>query len=212
MMKLGRSKHWSQPLQLITGEEKLNPSAILEYFQPLQNFLREENKRLRKEDLVRQNLERHNEAASKQCRKQVKASWDVATDVNNQTKWDILAKQMLSLAQFEKEQYNFYFKNLSATDFQDEKIQRQLKFLSKLGIQILNDDRLAEWTRVKANMGSVYNNAKFCDYDELNCILDINGLSLDPGMFHLVNEILDVFLLILLISNCRNYGYHGEIN
>jgi len=35
--------HWKESLRLITGEEKLNASALLEYFQPLYEYLTEEN-------------------------------------------------------------------------------------------------------------------------------------------------------------------------
>lgn len=40
---MGSSKHWSDALEILTGERKLNASAMIEYFKPLYDYLREEN-------------------------------------------------------------------------------------------------------------------------------------------------------------------------
>ncbi|CAB3378676.1 Hypothetical predicted protein [Cloeon dipterum] len=45
MMSMGSSRPWQDALYEITGERKLNPSALLEYFHPLQEWLRKENLR-----------------------------------------------------------------------------------------------------------------------------------------------------------------------
>lgn len=43
-LSLGKSKHWSEVLKVITnGETELSADAILEYFAPLQEFLKKEN-------------------------------------------------------------------------------------------------------------------------------------------------------------------------
>lgn len=43
-LSLGNSKHWSEVLKVITnGETELSADAILEYFAPLQEFLKKEN-------------------------------------------------------------------------------------------------------------------------------------------------------------------------
>jgi peptidyl-dipeptidase A len=44
MMKLGLSKPWPEALQTATGERELDASAIREYFGPLENWLRDQNK------------------------------------------------------------------------------------------------------------------------------------------------------------------------
>ncbi|PNF19925.1 hypothetical protein B7P43_G11508 [Cryptotermes secundus] len=42
-LSIGSSRHWTEALQILTGESKMNGSALLEYFQPLYEFLKAEN-------------------------------------------------------------------------------------------------------------------------------------------------------------------------
>jgi len=42
-LKLGSSRHWKDVLFVMTGERELRGSALLEYFQPLFEFLQKEN-------------------------------------------------------------------------------------------------------------------------------------------------------------------------
>lgn len=47
-LSLGSSKHWTEALDIITGERELSADAILEYFKPLHEFLIEENSKASK--------------------------------------------------------------------------------------------------------------------------------------------------------------------
>ncbi|XP_064626847.1 angiotensin-converting enzyme-like [Lineus longissimus] len=44
-MKLGRSKPWQDVLEQLTGQRNIDPTAILEYFQPLTDWLTEYNRK-----------------------------------------------------------------------------------------------------------------------------------------------------------------------
>jgi peptidyl-dipeptidase A len=44
MLTLGRSKPWPEALKTMTGSDKADASAIVEYFQPLLVWLKEQNK------------------------------------------------------------------------------------------------------------------------------------------------------------------------
>ncbi|HVJ09551.1 MAG TPA: M2 family metallopeptidase [Acidisarcina sp.] len=44
MLELGQSKPWPEALKALTGEDKADASAMLEYFQPLLTWLREQNR------------------------------------------------------------------------------------------------------------------------------------------------------------------------
>ncbi|NOZ00305.1 MAG: M2 family metallopeptidase [Deltaproteobacteria bacterium] len=44
MMKMGLSRPWPDALEALTGERRMDASAILEYFQPLHDWLKEQNK------------------------------------------------------------------------------------------------------------------------------------------------------------------------
>jgi peptidyl-dipeptidase A len=46
MLALGSSKPWPDALEILTGERVLNADAILEYFEPLSQWLEAKNKRL----------------------------------------------------------------------------------------------------------------------------------------------------------------------
>ena len=44
MLALGASKPWPEALQAISGESQADASAILDYFKPLDDWLKEQNK------------------------------------------------------------------------------------------------------------------------------------------------------------------------
>jgi peptidyl-dipeptidase A len=44
MLAMGQSKPWPEALKAITGEEKMDATAILDYFAPLKQWLVEQNK------------------------------------------------------------------------------------------------------------------------------------------------------------------------
>lgn len=45
-LSLGTSRHWSEALEAMTGERKQSGKALLEYFEPLYKYLKEENSKL----------------------------------------------------------------------------------------------------------------------------------------------------------------------
>ncbi|XP_055523279.1 angiotensin-converting enzyme-like [Wyeomyia smithii] len=47
-LQLGRSEHWSEALWVMTGETELKTDALLEYYAPLYEFLKEENEKAEK--------------------------------------------------------------------------------------------------------------------------------------------------------------------
>ncbi len=44
MMRMGASRPWPEALRVLTGEEKMDAGAMIEYFQPLHDWLKEQNK------------------------------------------------------------------------------------------------------------------------------------------------------------------------
>ncbi len=47
MLQLGSSKPWPDAMEIMTGQRKMDATAILEYFKPLNDWLVTENKRLK---------------------------------------------------------------------------------------------------------------------------------------------------------------------
>ncbi len=43
MLSAGQSRPWPETLKLMTGEDHVDASAMVEYFQPLLTWLREQN-------------------------------------------------------------------------------------------------------------------------------------------------------------------------
>ncbi len=46
MLEMGKSRPWPEALKALTGEEKMDATAIIDYFAPLKNWLDEQNKTL----------------------------------------------------------------------------------------------------------------------------------------------------------------------
>lgn len=43
MLSLGNSKPWPEALEIMTGSRKMEASAMIEYFKPLQDWLEKKN-------------------------------------------------------------------------------------------------------------------------------------------------------------------------
>lgn len=45
MLQLGSSRPWPDAMEALTGQRNMDASGVLEYFEPLYDWLKEENKR-----------------------------------------------------------------------------------------------------------------------------------------------------------------------
>lgn len=178
-MKLGASKHWSETLRILTGENSVSTSAILEYFRPLHDYLKKAIQKLKNEDEMRQTLAKHNVVATKECTKLMQAEWGVVTDIQNETKHKLYEEALNANAKFKQEQYRLHFKGQNHSSYTDENIQRQLMYLTNLGISALSEKRLTERTKAISNMEKIYNTAVFCPYNQTNC-KESEMITLDP--------------------------------
>lgn len=187
-LRLGASKHWSEALKLMTNESQISASALLEYFNPLYEFLKEDNKEHESlqaineenENKMRETLNRFNEEATIKNHNLQIAEWNRITDLNNQTLATIYEQAVRDNAQFRKEQYNIHFREVQPESFSDQQIRRQVRFAKNLDVNILDDTKLDELTKVKSEMEKIYNRAQFCSYYNQNCSKD-HELTLDPG-------------------------------
>lgn len=159
----------------------MKADAILEYFAPLREFLVEANEKLRQQDEVRDVLAKYNDEATIQCHRVQISDWDQTTDLKNQTKQDIHAKAVAERALFTKDQIDKHFRALNPDEFSDERIRRQIKSITNLGSNALNEARLLNLTYTISEMVKIYNTAEFCEYTKPNCA-DDEHLTLDPGM------------------------------
>lgn len=177
----GLSQHWSESLKVMTGETEINANAILEYFAPLYEFMKKENAVYR-EKHMETILSSYSETSSVESNKLSLASWDTQTDVNNEEKRQAYLDMVLKYAEFTKENYDKYFKDTNIDEYQNEDTKRQLKFLTKMGVRILDEGDLNELTKAKSEMQKIYNTGLICPYEKLDCDFENGeGLELDPG-------------------------------
>lgn len=54
--------------------------------------------------------------------------------------------------------------------------------LKNIGTSALSDDDLNTLTRTRTNMSGIYNSARICPYDNRECDLATQGLTLDPDI------------------------------
>lgn len=162
VLKLGASKHWSEALKIMTGNAEMSADALLEYFKPLHDFLKDANQRLAKENEVRQILKKYNEDATAHCTKLQLADWGKTTDLNNATKLQIYQQAVTENAAFMKQEYKLYFSQYNPDDFSDEKVRRQVKILKDLGTDVLEESDLLALTENIQKMVKIYNSATFC--------------------------------------------------
>lgn len=100
MLKLGSSKPWPEAMQALTGQPNMDATAIIDYFQPLIEWLREQNKgdnpgwsetcdvtRLPKSlGEVDTWLAEYEKKATAAYNKAYKAAWAYDSNINRQTK------------------------------------------------------------------------------------------------------------------------------
>lgn len=195
----------------MTDNAEMSADALLEYFQPLHDFLKDANQRLAKEDEVRQILIKYNEDGSKQCTKLVLADWAKTTDLNNTAKQDSYQNAIAENAAFAKEQYQLHFSHYNPDDFSDESVRRQIQILKRLGTDVLDASDLQKLTDQKEKMIKIYNTATFCSYHNQNCS-DSERLTLDPGSEHCLDDNeMPNDLLSFIVSESRNHRNNGQI-
>lgn len=181
-LKLGASKHWSDVLEVMTHERAISAVAIKEYFNPLYDFLKEENKRLAREDELRGRLQDFNTKAEVANGKLQIAEWNHITDLKNKTKTELREKAVREYADFDRQQHDNFKDEFGKVDaISDDKLRRQMLKIKNLGVNALSSEQLSELSDVKAEMEKIYNEAQFCNYFHPNCSM-AEEMTLNPGM------------------------------
>ncbi|KAF5302724.1 hypothetical protein FQR65_LT08466 [Abscondita terminalis] len=174
-MSLGASKHWKDVLKEMTGETDLDATAILEYFDPLLKYLKEENLKC----YLRNTYEKE---ASRHTNDLVHAEWNFVTDVANKTAEEEQLAVKLEVSKYNKDVWTNVFHNLNEDDYSDDVLKRQIKILKVVGNAALEEDKLSELSAAVNHMTNIYNTAKICPYSKPDCSLQTDGLALEPGI------------------------------
>lgn len=171
----------------MTGNRTIDAGPLLEYFQPLHDFLKAENNQLAREQLLRTRLVEFNKKASLQFKKKQLADWARVTDLNNDTKAELYQTAVRESAEFSRNEYEQHFKGIAVDELHDGKLRRQILRMKNLGLNALDNDKLGELGSLKSGMEKTYNNAQFCSYSKPNCTKD-EEMKLDPGKLETVEK------------------------
>lgn len=182
-LEIGTSQTWQAVLEVMTGSDEIDGSALIDYFKPLQEYLDQENEKFARLDEIRVTLATYDEDSATIFQAQVKADWDVTTDLESEDKNADLTFVSAQTAQFVKQQYELHFAGLNYAEFDDVSISRQLRYLSNQGTSILSDPDLMILNNAQRNMQDIYNRAKVCPFQTPDCNEEIEGLALNPGTY-----------------------------
>lgn len=182
-LELGLSKHWEDALEELIGSKEMSADALLEYFSPLRTFLQAEIAKITNDDQIRSVLSTYDEEATDFCNSLVTAEWNQVTDVNSDEKKQLLQDAILENAAFVKDQFEAHFSAVNMDDYLSDDVKRQLRILSKLGKNILDEDKLKDLTETQTRMETVYNNGRICPYSKQDCDLTSDdALTLNPDI------------------------------
>ncbi|XP_041788026.1 angiotensin-converting enzyme-like [Anopheles merus] len=182
-LSLGYSEDWEDALERLTGEREISGKALLEYFEPLYQFLKEENRKLKAAQMANI-VERYSEQYSIACTKQVRAQYATQVDVGNPQLQQQLTDVLAENTQFVLENYNRYFADVDPKDVSDPIVSRQLEFLTQISINKLPAQDLTKLQHALGRMQNMYSSATICPYRDRKC--SEGRLSLDPELYEIM--------------------------
>uniref|UniRef100_A0A4W5R621 Angiotensin-converting enzyme n=1 Tax=Hucho hucho TaxID=62062 RepID=A0A4W5R621_9TELE len=222
VLKSGESKPWTQVLEEAVGTDKMDASALMEYFGPIITWLEEQNaatnetlgwpdfnwvppipegypedigKPIADEVQAKKFLEEYNNTAEGVWNAYTEASWAYNTDINEENKQNMLQKNLdMSVHTLA---YGIEARKYDTTDFQDGSVKRILKKLSDIERAGLPDEELKEYNNLLANMETKYSVAQVCR---------ANGTChpLDPDLQQIMAESRDYNELLFAWQGWRN--------
>ncbi|XP_064807077.1 angiotensin-converting enzyme-like [Oncorhynchus masou masou] len=221
VLKSGESKPWTQVLQEAVGTNKMDASALMEYFGPIITWLEEQNAatneilgwpdfnwvppvpegypedidKIADEVQAKKFLEEYNSTSEGVWNAYTEASWAYNTDINEENKQNMLQKNLdMSIHTLT---YGKEARKYDTTDFQDGSVKRILKKLSDIERAGLPDEELKEYNILLANMETKYSVAQVCR---------ANGTChpLDPDLQQIMAESRDYNELLFAWQGWRN--------
>ncbi|XP_049283959.1 angiotensin-converting enzyme-like [Anopheles funestus] len=182
-LSLGYSEDWQDALEKLTGEQEISGKALLEYFEPLYQFLKEENRKFKVAEM-KDIVERYSEQYSLACNRQVKAQFATQVDVGNPQLQQHLTEVLAENTKFVLDNYNRYFADVNPQEFPDPLVSRQVQFLSQISINKLPVQDLAKLQNALGRMQNTYSSATICPYSDQQCT--DGKVSLDPELYEVM--------------------------
>ncbi|XP_044303199.1 angiotensin-converting enzyme isoform X2 [Varanus komodoensis] len=191
-LRAGSSRPWQDILQELTGTNKMDATALLEYFHPLTAWLQEKNMqanetlgwpdfewrppipegypegldKITDEAMAETFLAEYNSTAEVVWNAYTEASWTYNINITDHNK-QIMLEKNLEMANHTLH-YGHQARKYDFTDFRDPSIKRILKKLSDIERAALPEQELKEYNQILSEMETIYSVAKFCS-DEKDC-------------------------------------------
>ncbi|XP_045467090.1 angiotensin-converting enzyme-like [Harmonia axyridis] len=116
------------------------------------------------------------------CTKLQEANWEFESDLENSEAEENLVNVILQAAEYNKQLWKMYFKDVTPDDYQDPDLKRKVMLARMLGKSVLENDKLAELTNITNTMVEIYSTGKICPYRKKNCDISTEGYNLDPDL------------------------------
>ncbi|XP_035263080.1 angiotensin-converting enzyme-like [Anguilla anguilla] len=187
VLQAGSSKPWPEVLMEALGTNKMDARPLMKYFQPIIDWLKEQNKnetlgwpdfewrpplpegypedtdKISDEEKAKQFLEQFNSTAEKVWNAYTEASWAYNTNITDTNK-EIMLQKSLEMSNHTNA-YGVEARKFDPTDFQDASVKRILKKLGDIERAVLPEEELKEYNNLLANMETKYSVAEACRED-----------------------------------------------
>ncbi|XP_009882130.1 PREDICTED: angiotensin-converting enzyme [Charadrius vociferus] len=196
VLRAGSSKPWQEILFNLTGTDKMDAGALLEYFSPVTKWLQEQNTKTNEvlgwpefdwhppvpegypegidkiadEAQAKEFLAEYNSTAEAVWNAYTEASWAYNTNITDHNK-DIMLEKNLAMSKHTLE-YGMKARQFDTSDFQDQSVIRILKKLSVIERAALPENELKEYNTLLSDMETTYSVAKVCEDNKVCHPLD----------------------------------------
>uniref|UniRef100_A0A8C3KJA8 Angiotensin-converting enzyme n=1 Tax=Calidris pygmaea TaxID=425635 RepID=A0A8C3KJA8_9CHAR len=196
VLKAGSSKSWQEVLFNLTGTDKMDAGALLEYFSPVTKWLQEQNSKTNEvlgwpefdwhppvpegypegidkiadEVQAKEFLSEYNSTAEAVWNAYTEASWAYNTNITDHNK-EIMLEKNLAMSKHTLE-YGIRARQFDTSDFQDQSVTRILKKLSVIERAALPENELKEYNTLLSDMETTYSVAKVCGENNVCVPLD----------------------------------------
>uniref|UniRef100_A0A8C3XMN8 Angiotensin-converting enzyme n=1 Tax=Chelydra serpentina TaxID=8475 RepID=A0A8C3XMN8_CHESE len=183
VLKAGSSKPWQEILFNLTGMEKMDAGALLEYFSPVTTWLQKQNNEknetlgwpdfewrppvpegypdgIADEAEAKDFLAKYNSTAEVVWNAYSEASWAYNTNITDYNK-QIMLEKNLNMSAHTLE-HGMQARQYDSSDFQDQSVTRILKKLSDIERAALPELELKEYNNILSDMETTYSVAKVC--------------------------------------------------
>ncbi|KAM6368808.1 angiotensin-converting enzyme [Pluvialis apricaria] len=196
VLRAGSSTSWQEILLNLTGTDKMDAGALLEYFSPVTKWLQEQNDKTNEvlgwpefdwhppipegypegidkiadEAQAKEFLAEYNRTAEAVWNAYTEASWAYNTNITDHNKAIMLEKN-LAMSKHTLE-YGMRARQFDTSDFQDQSVTRILKKLSVIERAALPEAELKEYNTLLSDMETTYSVAKVCRENQVCQPLD----------------------------------------